>query len=100
MGSHHARFCNFVTRPALALDYLKGFFGSRNAVAQRDYPGHNPAGALMVVVLLAGLLSACLTGMLLLAGEGEGRLPLITWPTAGCSVKAGWNLPMTSLLMV
>jgi cytochrome b len=49
VGSHHARFANFVKGPQGVLHYLSAVGSGRHA----RYVGHNPLGALMVLALLA-----------------------------------------------
>lgn len=49
VGTRHARFANFVRGPAAVLRYLRSLLGGR---AER-HVGHNPAGALAIVALLA-----------------------------------------------
>jgi cytochrome b len=56
VGTRHARFANFLKGPRAVLDYLRGR-GSAATV------GHNPLGALSVVVLLAALLVQAGTGL-------------------------------------
>lgn len=66
VGSRHARFSDFLYRPARILAYTKGLFNG-----QADhYLGHNPAGGLMVILLLTLLTLTGLSGLLL---EGSGR---------------------------
>lgn len=48
-GSPTARFTNFVRGPGMALSYLRGLLRGAHA----RYLGHNPAGAYMVLALLA-----------------------------------------------
>jgi cytochrome b len=51
IGTRHARFWNFVRGPVETLRYAVAVCRGR----ERTYPGHNPLGALMVVILLAAL---------------------------------------------
>jgi cytochrome b len=51
IGTRHARFWNFVRGPAETARYALAVGRGR----ARSYVGHNPLGALMVVVLLAAL---------------------------------------------
>jgi cytochrome b len=53
LGTRYARFGSFVRGPATTLEYLKGLLRGKPA----HYHGHNPAGAVAIVVLLSlGLL--------------------------------------------
>lgn len=58
-GTYHARFTNFLRSPAATWRY------SAELLRRRDqpFPGHNPLGALMVVVLLLTLLVQAVTGL-------------------------------------
>ncbi|MGL4447211.1 MAG: cytochrome b/b6 domain-containing protein [Shewanella sp.] len=79
IGSYHARFSHFVTRPQVALAYLKTLI-SGNA---KDYLGHNPAGAMMILALLACIALTGFSGMALYATEGHGPLAMswfASWP--------------------
>ena len=58
-GSYHARFANFVRPPAAVLAYLRDL---RNGTLARQ-GGHNPLGALSVVVLLIAFLLQASTGL-------------------------------------
>ena len=50
-GSYYARFRQFVKGPSITIRYLKTLLEGK----PRHYLGHNPMGALMVVVLLVAL---------------------------------------------
>lgn len=79
MGTHYARFSNFVTRPKEVLVYLKGLIAG-NA---KDYIGHNPAGAMMIVALIISIAITGFSGMALYATDGHGPLAtsfFATWP--------------------
>jgi cytochrome b len=58
-GSRHARFAAFVRGPGAALGYLGGLVRGQ----PRHYVGHNPAGALAIVALLALAVTAAVTGL-------------------------------------
>ena len=49
VGTQHARFASFVRGPRAALAYLRSLLGPR----PQHYLGHNPAGGLAIVGLLA-----------------------------------------------
>jgi len=60
IGSHHARFWNFVKGPQQTLSYIKDLLRSE----PKRYLGHNPAGAAMVVALLTLLVLTSITGLM------------------------------------
>lgn len=71
VGSEHARFASFVTTPVATLRYLADIVRGH----PRRYIGHNPAGAWMVIALLAALSVLLVTGLALQATlEFEGPL--------------------------
>lgn len=74
VGSRHARFTNFVTRPQIAWQYFKDALLLR----AKRYLGHNPAGAAMIVFLLISLFLTTLTG-LAAYGASESAGPLAGW---------------------
>lgn len=65
VGSHHARFTDFVYAPATVLRYSKDVLRGQ---AQR-YLGHNPAGGAMVVVLLITLFTIITSGLALYGAD-------------------------------
>ncbi len=62
-GSRYARFSNFIHAPAAVLNYLKAIASGH----PRRYLGHNPAGGIMVLALLATLAFITFTGLTVLA---------------------------------
>ncbi|MEJ6521399.1 cytochrome b/b6 domain-containing protein [Shewanella bicestrii] len=79
IGTHHARFINFVTRSSIAWAYLKELFTGK----AKDYIGHNPAGALMIVALILSIGFTGFSGMALYATDGQGPLAtsfFASWP--------------------
>lgn len=67
-GTEHARFSDFIYTPREIAGYLKGLLSED----RRRYLGHNPAGGLMVVVLLIALSATCFTGLKAYGEEGHG----------------------------
>ncbi|MBK1693912.1 cytochrome B [Chromatium weissei] len=61
IGSEHARFSDFVRKPNEIMAYVKDALAFRAA----RYLGHNPAGGVMVIVLLLALTATTLSGMAL-----------------------------------
>lgn len=83
IGPQHARFGDFVRGPVAAWDYIKGI---PTGTAKR-FIGHNPAGGLMAVAMLASLGATTYTGMAMLAQEGEGPLARFMGPAATAQVE-------------
>jgi cytochrome b len=73
IGSRYARFSSFVYSPSEIFAYLRQAFGGRPP----HYVGHNPAGSVMVYILLLLLTAVIASGFITLATiEFEG--PLVT----------------------
>ncbi len=70
IGTKHARFTDFLYRPGKIYQYLKSLIGGNPT----HYIGHNPAGGLMIIVMLLSLLVTAFTGLKTLANEGQGPL--------------------------
>lgn len=60
-GTPYARFSQFVRGPGTIIQYVKDSITGREA----RYLGHNPAGGVMVLLLLASLIGVSLTGHLM-----------------------------------
>lgn len=58
LGSVTATFRHFVKSPLVAIHYLKNIHHQKS-----DYPGHNPAGGLMILAMLFVLLIQASTGL-------------------------------------
>lgn len=71
VGGRYARFSQFLRGPAAVFQHLKEL-GHRS---QRQHPGHNPAGAWAIILLLGLVLLLGLSGIVVLGGE-EGFGPL------------------------
>jgi len=61
VGTRHARFGDFVYKPAAVTAYLRDVIAFR----ARRYIGHNPAGGAMIVAMLVALTVAGVTGWML-----------------------------------
>lgn len=70
VGTRNARFTSFVKSPKTVLSHLKGMISLRVL----HYLGHNPVAAVMVISLLASLVLVSFSGMVIIAGDGEGPL--------------------------
>jgi cytochrome b len=75
VGSRRARFFDFVPSPRELIAYLSAL---RRGVEPR-YIGHNPAGAVMMLTLMALLAAVSITGVMLTsdANFGNERLEVI-----------------------
>ena len=78
VGPKHARFSDFVYRPATALAYLRDLVRLRGA----RYLGHSPAGGYMVILLLIMLAATGVLGLVVYGGEEQAG------PLAGLVSKA------------
>lgn len=58
LGTHHARFVNFVRGPMAIVAYL-----TRRTPSHDGHPGHNPLGALSVLAMLGAVWLQALTGL-------------------------------------
>lgn len=61
VGTRHARFTDFVTSPKQAVNYAKETLVGR----AKRYIGHNPAGGLMIIVMLVSLIITTVSGIAL-----------------------------------
>ncbi len=68
VGTRYARFSDFAYGKASQKRYLKSLI----KLKPEHYTGHNPAGGLMVFILLGALLMQCFLGMVMISGDGEG----------------------------
>lgn len=59
IGTRYARFSSFVTSPRVIWQYLRDTVAFR----ARHYPGHNPAGGAMIMLMLITLVLTCLSGI-------------------------------------
>lgn len=60
-GKGHARFSDFIPRPVALLGYLR-LLVSRN---EPRFIGHNPAGSVMILLLLGSLTAVSITGWMM-----------------------------------
>ena len=77
IGTRLARFHTFVKPPAVVLDYLKAML----TLKVPHFRGHNPVAAVMIVALLTSILLITFTGLVLIAGSGQGPLAGTFWAT-------------------
>ena len=86
VGSRHARFSDFVRSPAAAFRYAVGLVRNRS----KRYVGHNPAGGIMILLLLTCLLGTVFSGVVLYGME-EGAGPLAAWVSAYADSEDSWE---------
>ncbi len=72
IGSHYARFLNFIYSPQTTINYARSIVEGK----PKHYLGHNPLGAWMVITLLVTLGLTIWSGLELEALEGHGPLAM------------------------
>jgi len=88
IGSRYARFSNFIHAPAEVLRYLKAIAAGH----PRRFLGHNPAGGIMVIALLATLVFITFTGLTVLAViDFDGPLLGLLKPMTDQEAYAAWS---------
>ena len=70
IGTKNARFMSFVKSPRATLRYFRQMLTCNIP----HYLGHNPLGAAMVVALLSSIVLVSVSGMVVIAGDGNGPL--------------------------
>ena len=90
VGSRYARFAQFVRGPARVLAAARGMLRG----APERFVGHNPVGALMVVVLLVVMAATSVTGLVL------AQLPRDEGPALLRQVHASSALVLPLLILV
>jgi cytochrome b len=65
VGNDYARFSNFLCRPVKAISYVKDAI----ALKAERYVGHNPAGAAMILLLIASLFMTVISGVVVYAAD-------------------------------
>lgn len=68
IGTKYARFSSFLFGSEETTSYLKKFLSGHT----KRYLGHNPAGSVMIFLLLLFLFAASVSGLALYAQEGKG----------------------------
>ena len=74
LGTRHARFSDFITSPSTAIQYVKDTL----RLKAKRYIGHNPAGGLMIIIMLVSLVITGITGLLLYGAEDQAG-PFGSW---------------------
>lgn len=78
VGTRYARFSDFIYSRQTIIQFLKDTF----SLKAKRYIGHNPAGGVMVILLMISLLITGITG-LLVYGAAEEAGPLASWFVGG-----------------
>ncbi|ATX82478.1 Cytochrome b [Mariprofundus ferrinatatus] len=87
VGTKYARFSNFIYRPSEVKAYLRSL-ATRHP---KHYLGHNPAGGVMVVVMLVVLSLVTWTGLEAYAAEGKGPLAGVSMEISVVHADDDWN---------
>ncbi len=88
-GTRYARFGQFVRSPSTTVAYL----GDMARGSERRYIGHNPAGGLMVLALLATMAALAITGFM----QTTDRFWGIEWVEETHEVLANGMLALVAL---
>jgi cytochrome b len=86
IGTRHARFSDFVYSPRLVLDYCRGLLDGN----VEHYQGHNPAGGLMMIIMLLVLIATSYTGLKTYGAEGHGPLAAESESTDGLFISSAY----------
>ena len=70
VGTRNARFTSFVRSRRVVMQHLKGMLTFKAP----HYLGHNPVAAVMVLLLLSSITLVAFSGVIMIAGEGQGPL--------------------------
>ena len=87
IGSRYARFADFIYSPGEIIAYLKGLLTRH----PKHYFGHNPAGGLMVLVMLITLIAVSWTGLEAYGSEGKGPLAQAELSLVVTAHADGWE---------
>jgi cytochrome b len=77
VGTRNARFTSFVRSRRAVMQHLKAMLTFKAP----HYLGHNPAAAVMVILLLTSIALVAFSGMVLVACEGQGPLAATIFST-------------------
>jgi len=61
VGTHYARFTQFVRSPRVSITYIFSIIQG----SEQRYLGHNPAGAMMILILMLSIIVTVATGWLM-----------------------------------
>ena len=67
VGGRYSRLSAYPLRPSRVLEHLRGLLAGRSPLTA----GHNPAGAWMIIILIALLFALTLTGVIALGGQED-----------------------------
>jgi len=97
IGPGYARWRSFLPAPVQLLRYLGALVRGSAPI----YRGHDPAGALMILLLMVCLLGTAFTGMVLFAMEGSGPLAhtgVVDWHGGSIERLHQWLADITAVL--
>ena len=76
IGSRHARFSDFIYSPK----DIKHFLKNTLRLKAKRYMGHNPAGGVMILLMIISLLMTTISGVIVYGAEEQAG-PLASWFT-------------------
>ena len=74
IGTHHARFSDFIYSPKT----IKHFIKDTLLLKAKRYLGHNPAGGAMILLMIISLLVTTVTGIAVYGAEEQAG-PMSSW---------------------
>lgn len=99
-GGQTARFASFVRGPADTFRYLRKLFGRAGDDAPAPI-GHNPLGALSILVMLSLLLTQTVFGLFAVNVDGVASGPLARWVSFSTGRRfAHWHAANFDLLLI
>ena len=99
IGTCHARFANFFTRPGKVVTYCIQLLDGTAAATK----GHNPAGAMMILFLLASLSTTAFSGIAMFAVQGSGPFAntiVADWPGSTLQNAHALSSDITMILIM
>ena len=73
-GTRYARFANFIYSPGKVKQFIKDTF----SLKAKRYIGHNPAGGVMIILLIVSLLMCTISGIAVYGVEEQAG-PMALW---------------------
>ncbi len=86
VGTQHARFTDFIYSPPQIIAYCRGLVQGE----VEHFEGHNPAGGLMIMVMMLCLIATTYTGLMTYGAEGHGPFAGALPPGTGSLIASAY----------